>query len=166
VNSAAVREKHGGKLADSVNLRLWLRMLSLTTIVEKRLRRALETHCGTTMPRFDVLAALDRHPEGMRMTALSRELLVSAGNVTGVVRSLAREGMVEIHPVPSDGRAFMVRISPRGKILFDELANAHHQWVDDLLGELDADRRDALYDLLGAVKSSLARQKQLEKVEK
>jgi DNA-binding MarR family transcriptional regulator len=152
----ALREKHGGALADHANVRLWLRMLSLTTVIEKRLRRAFERDFASTLPRFDVMAALDRHPEGMRMSALSRELLVSNGNVTGLVQGLRRDGLVELSSVKDDGRASVVRLTAAGQALFDRMAEAHHRWIDAMLGDLDPGRRETLYALLGRLKGSVA----------
>ncbi|MDB5669333.1 MAG: MarR family transcriptional regulator [Alphaproteobacteria bacterium] len=155
MSGVALRRTPG--LADRGSVRLWLRLLSLTTMIEKRLRRAFEARFPITLPRFDVMAALDRHPEGMRMTALSRELLVSNGNVTGLVRGLKRDGLIDIHRVPSDGRAAMVRLTEAGQALFDDMAEVHRQWIDAMLGDLAVGDRDRLYDLLGALKASLAR---------
>lgn len=153
---APIREKHDGALDDRGNVRLWLRMLTCTTVIEKRLKRRFSDQHGITLPRFDVMAALDRHPEGMTMGQLSAALLVSNGNVTGVVQTLARDRYVSIAPSPSDGRASIVRLTPEGRDCFAGLAEAHHDWIDAMLAGLDGDQRTSLYDLLGALKHSLA----------
>ncbi|MGB3846744.1 MarR family transcriptional regulator [Sphingopyxis sp. YF1] len=153
---APIREKHDGALDDRGNVRLWLRMLTCTTVIEKRLKRRFSDQHGITLPRFDVMAALDRHPEGMTMGQLSAALLVSNGNVTGVVQTLARDRYVSIAPSPSDGRASIVRLTQEGRDCFAGLADAHHDWIDAMLAGLTRDQRTTLYDLLGALKDSLA----------
>ena len=91
----AIREKHDGALADRSSVRLWLRLLSCTMAIEKDVQRRFAAR-GATLARFDVLAALDRHRQGMTMGALSRALLVSNGNVTQLVQKLAKDGLVRI----------------------------------------------------------------------
>lgn len=153
----ALREKHDGSLSDGrANIRLWLRLLSCAMVVEKRLKRRFAEDFGTTLPRFDVLAALDRHPEGMMMGALSRSLLVSNGNVTALVQTLVRDGWVTLAASPTDGRASIVALSTTGAAEFARLAAAHHDWIDRWLGGLDGDERVSLYGLLGKLKDSIA----------
>ena len=152
-----VREKHDGELAGRTSLRLWLRLLSCSTIMEKRIKRRLSDRYEATLPRFDVLAALDRNPDGMTMGALSRALLVSNGNMTGVVQALSRESLVGIEPSPTDRRASIVRLTSKGKDYFGGLAIAHHEWVEDMLAGMGRIDREALYGLLGALKESLAK---------
>lgn len=153
---AAIREKHDGALDDRSNVRLWLRLLTCATVIEKRVKRRFADQYGITLPRFDVMAALDRHPEGMTMGQLSQALLVSNGNVTGVVQTLLRDRYLSIAPSPTDGRASIVRLTPLGRECFTGLAEAHHEWVDMMLAGLTRDQRASLYDLLGALKDSLA----------
>ena len=152
----AIREKHDGALGDRSSVRLWLRLLSCTMAIEKDVQRRLGLE-GATLARFDVLAALDRHREGMNMGALSRALLVSNGNVTQLVQKLARDRLVRIAPSPADRRASIVRLTPRGRADFARLAAAHHDWVDGLLAGMDADARESLYQALGALKRSIAK---------
>lgn len=152
----ALPEKHDGALADLMSVRLWLRLLSCAMIVEKRLRRGFGKRHGTTLPRFDVMAALDRAGEGLRMSDLSRQLLVSNGNVTGVVQSLRADELVELLPVANDRRASLVRLTPAGRAQFAELAASHHQWVDSMLADFGPQERRQLHDLLGRLKASLA----------
>ena len=152
---AAIREKHDGGLDDRANVRLWLRLLSCTMVIEKRVRRRLDAQFATTLPRFDVLAALDRASE-MTMGELSRALLVSKGNVTALVQTLRTEGLVDMTPSPSDGRASIVRLTTKGAIHFAELAEAHHRWIDAMLGGLTPGEREQLFALLGRVKTSIA----------
>lgn len=152
----AIREKHDGDLADRSSIKLWLRLLSCATVIEKRLKRRLADRFDSTLPRFDVLAALDRAPEGLTMGALSSALLVSNGNVTGVVQALVRDGHVAMRASPTDGRASIARLTPRGIAHFTSLADAHHGWVEAMLAGLDRDDRQALYALLGHLKQSIA----------
>jgi DNA-binding MarR family transcriptional regulator len=119
-------------------LRLWLKLLKLTHGVEAELRRRLREGHDTTLPRFDVMAALARHPEGLRMSELSRYLRVSNGNVTGIVDRLTDEGLALRIAVPGDRRAQVARLTPEGIRAFDTLATAHEAWIDELLGALDA----------------------------
>ena len=152
----AIPEKHGGELAGRSSVRLWLRLLSCAMAIEQRVRRGLAADFATTLPRFDVLAALERRPGGMTMGELSRALLVSNGNVTAIVRALAADGFVSTAPVATDRRASRVRLTPLGAERFAAMAAAHHQWVDDLLAGLGAGERDALYAHLGRLKQSIA----------
>jgi DNA-binding MarR family transcriptional regulator len=152
----AIREKHDGALGDRSSVKLWLRLLSCTIAMEKDVQRRFAAH-GATLARFDVLAALDRHRDGMKMGALSRALLVSNGNVTQLVQKLAKDGLVRIAPSPADRRASIVRLTPHGRSEFAGLAAAHHDWIDGLLAGMDAETRESLYQALGALKRSIAK---------
>ena len=152
----AIREKHDGALGDRSSVRLWLRLLSCTMAIEKDVQRKLAAR-GATLARFDILAALDRHPEGKTMGALSRALLVSNGNVTQLVQKLGKDGLVRIAPSPQDRRASIVRLTPSGRADFARLAAAHHDWIDGLLAGMDAGERENLYQALGALKRSIAK---------
>jgi DNA-binding MarR family transcriptional regulator len=153
---APMPEKHGGELAGRSSVRVWLRLLSCTMAIEKRVRRGLAAGFATTLPRFDVLAALERRPEGMTMGELSRALLVSNGNVTAIVRALAAEGLVAAEPVATDRRASRVRLTAAGAARFAAMAAAHHQWVEDLFAGLAPAEREALYTRLGRLRQSIA----------
>jgi DNA-binding MarR family transcriptional regulator len=130
-------------------LRLWLRLLRLTRQVEGELRERLRVDFQTTLPRFDVLAALDRSSDGMMMSELSRMLMVSNGNVTGIVDRLVEEGLVLRSLRDGDRRASVVRLTENGKSRFAELAAAHRRWVDQLLGGLGAEETQLVTGLLG-----------------
>ncbi len=153
---ATLREKHDGALDDRGSVRLWLRLLTCTTVIEKRLKRGFADQYDITLPRFDVMAALDRHPEGMTMSQLSQALLVSNGNVTGVVQVLVRDRYVSLTPSPTDGRSSVARLTQLGRECFAGLAEAHHEWIDAMLAGLSRDERGQLHQLLGALKDSLA----------
>ena len=123
-------------------LRLWLRLLRTTRGIEAELRERLRLQFNTTMPRFDVMAALARKPSGLSMTALSRTLIVSNGNVTGIVDRLVADGLVVRMSSASDRRTTFVRLTRTGEKQFAEMAAVHEGWIGELLGSLDA--RDAV----------------------
>lgn len=154
--AGTIREKHDGALMDHSSIRLWLRLLSCTTVMEKRIKRRLSDQFDATLPRFDVLAALDRHVDGMTMGALSRALLVSNGNVTGVVQALVRESHVLIAPSPNDARVSIVRLTASGQRQFAEMADAHRCWVEAMLAGLSVGQRESLFELLGHLKDSIS----------
>ena len=133
-------------------LRLWLRLLTCTQLVEKRLRSALREQFDTTLPRFDLMAQLERVPEGLRMNELSRRLMVTGGNVTGITDQLVAEGLVERHPVEGDRRAFRVRLTDTGRQSFHAMARAHEGWIVDAFAGLGPDDMATLHRLLGQVK--------------
>ncbi len=152
----AIREKHDGALADRSSVRIWLRLLSCTLAIEKDVQRRFAGQ-GATLARFDVLAALDRQPEGMTMGALSRALLVSNGNATQIVQKLVRDGLVSLRTDPGDRRSSIARLTPAGRTAFDRLAAAHHDWIDALLAGMDGEARETLYHALGDLKRSIAK---------
>lgn len=151
-----IPEKHDGKLGDRSNTRVWLRLLSCTMAIEKELQRRFVER-GTTLPRFDVLAALDRNPDGMTMGALSKVLLVSNGNVTQLTQKLKRDGLIEVTPLPSDRRTQIVRMTEEGAQQFHKLARAHNDWIDQMLAGLDFSQRERMYVALGTMKISIAK---------
>lgn len=141
---------------DHLALRLWLRLLSCTNLVEAPLRTRLrEQFDGTSLPRFDLMAQLERHPQGLKMRELSRRLMVTGGNVTGLTDKLVGEGLVERRDDPLDGRAWTVQLTPEGRRQFKAMARAHEAWVVELLGRLGPQKQAQLYELLGELKSSL-----------
>ena len=130
-------------------LRMWLQMLKATRHVEGALRERFRARYNTTLPRFDVLSALHAHPQGMKMSELSQFLVVSNGNVTGVVDRLVLDGLVERTMVEADRRAFLVRITSKGHDLMDEMAAEHLRWIDGLLADVpEADTARAISIML------------------
>ncbi len=119
-------------------LRAWIKMLRTTQVVEAALRERLRVEFHTTLPRFDVLSALARAEAGLTMTALSRQLLVSNGNVTGIVERLVADKLVVRGDEAGDKRATRVQITSRGRAEFAVIAAAHEGWVATLFGKLDA----------------------------
>ena len=150
-----IREKHDGVLGDRSSVRVWLRLLSCTMAIEKEVQRRFAER-NMTLPRFDVMAAIDRHGE-MKMGELSGSLLVSNGNVTQLVQKLVHDGLVELRKPPADRRSSIVRLTPEGKQQFDKLARAHQDWIDQMVGDLDFTQRERLYVALGVLKMSIAR---------
>ena len=138
----------------SSSVGLWLRLFSCTAAIEKQVQRRFAEQ-GTSLARFDLLAALDRADEGMTMGAISRALLVSNGNVTQLVQKLAKDGLVGIAPSPDDRRASIVRLTPKGRSDFAKLATAHRGWLDTLLAEMDGGARERLYAALGELKHAI-----------
>lgn len=132
-------------------LRLWLRLLKLSRHIEGRLRERLRTEHDSTLPRFDVMSALSRHPDGLKMSALSGVLRVSNGNVTGIVDRLTEEGLAERVPVPGDRRAMRVRLTPAGDTEFTRQAENHADWINEFLGDVSAEEARALTTRLGAL---------------
>ena len=123
-------------------LRVWLKMLKATRAVETELRERMRLTFGTTLPRFDVMAALHRAEEetgsGLRMSELSEALRVSNGNVTGIVDRLVEDGHVRREAVRGDRRSSRVRLTPEGRAAFEEMAEIHEVWVDQLLSPIGA----------------------------
>lgn len=136
-------------------LRLWLKLLKVQTTIEGALRRRLRDEFGTTLPRFDVMSALARHPEGLRMSDISGLLKVSNGNVTGIVDRLVEDGQALRVAVPGDRRAQQVRLTPAGSRAFAEQARAHEAWLSDLIRALDGSAIGALSRQLDAVTHDL-----------
>jgi DNA-binding MarR family transcriptional regulator len=137
---------------DHSALRIWLRLLTCTQLIERRVRSGLREEFGTTLPRFDLMAQLERHPEGLKMNELSRLLMVTGGNVTAIVDQLEKEGLVERLDEPADRRAFCIRLTRAGDKTFAEMARAHEQWVVALLSGLSRRDREELLKLLAKLK--------------
>ncbi len=136
-------------------LKLWLRLLTCTNLITAEIRTRLRERFETTLPRFDLLAQLERHPEGLRMSELSRRMMVTTGNVTGITDQLEAEGLVRRELDPQDRRSFIVRLTPKGQQLFAEMARVHEGWVIELFGGLSAAEKESLYTLLGRLKAHL-----------
>jgi DNA-binding MarR family transcriptional regulator len=145
------------RLADDhhESLRLWLRMLTCTLMIERRVRANLRERFAITLPRFDLMAQLERHPHGLRMGELTRRLMVTGGNVTGLASQLVDEGLIERRSIPGDRRAHAVRLTAKGKRVFDAMAAEHERWMIELFAGLSPAQRPRLFDLLGALKAHL-----------
>jgi DNA-binding MarR family transcriptional regulator len=134
-------------------LRLWLRLLTCTQIVEKQVRGQLRERFDTTLPRFDLMAQLERAPEGLKMNELSRRMMVTGGNVTGITDQLASEGLVDRVDVEGDRRAYRVRLTSKGRKLFHEMAGQHESWIVEAFAGLSTKDIATLHRLLGKVKA-------------
>jgi DNA-binding MarR family transcriptional regulator len=137
------------------SLKLWLRMLSCTTLIETEIRSRLRAEFGITLPRFDLMAQLDRHPEGLRMGELSRRMMVTSANVTGITNLLEQEGQVAREPVPDDGRAYRIKLTAAGRRAFKRMAARHEAWIVELMNGLQEHERTALMALLSTMKRGL-----------
>ena len=132
-------------------LRLWLRMLTCTQLVEQRVRSNLREQFETTLPRFDLMAQLERAPDGLKMNELSRRMMVTGGNVTGITDQLEAENMVQRLPVEGDRRALLIRLTPTGRKAFAEMADAHERWIIEALSGLNQREVQSLHTLLGKI---------------
>ncbi len=142
---------------DHVALKLWLRLLTCSNMIESVLRQKLRTHFGSTLPRFDLMAQLDRHPEKLTMGDLSSLMMVSGGNVTGLVKQLESEGLVKRTPMESDRRAYLVGLTASGRRQFRRMAQEHEKWVADLFSDMDTAQQEAAMATLAHLKRSVKR---------
>ena len=133
-------------------LRLWLRLLTCTQLIETQVRVELRAQFDTTLPRFDLMAQLERSREGMKMNELSRRLMVTGGNITGITDQLVTEDLVERVPVPGDRRAYRIRLTPKGRNQFADMAHQHEGWVVEAFAALSEKEVGTLHRLLGKVK--------------
>ena len=133
-------------------LRVWLRLLTCSQLIERHVRSRLRSRFATTLPRFDLMAQLERHAEGLKMSELSRLLMVTGGNVTAIVDQLEKEGLVERLEEPADRRAFRISLTRAGEKSFAEMARAHEAWVVELLAGMSRRDQDELLKLLAKLK--------------
>ena len=142
---------------DHAKLKLWLRMLSCSTQVEAEIRRRLRARFDTTLARFDYMAQLYRHRDGLKMGDLSRYLMVTGGNVTGLTDDLERDGMVAREGSPTDRRAWIVRLTPKGRRSFEAMAREHEEWILELFAGLNDAAVRLLYGELGKLRVQMVR---------
>ena len=159
-------EQHIGREARAVHddhqaVKLWLRLLSCSTQIEQEIRSRLRKRFATTLPRFDYLAQLERHPQGLRMNALTRYLMVTGGNVTALTDQLVAEGWVQRTPDAQDKRSLIVKLTSEGRAKFLEMAQEHEAWLMDMLNGFDPAQRDQLYDTLGRLRVHLVQRADL-----
>lgn len=138
-----------------LSVRLWLRMLACTNRIENVVRQNLQTKFQTTLPRFDLMAQLERAPQGLRMSELSQRMMVTGGNVTGITDGLEKEGLVVREVDPTDRRAFYVKLSADGQRQFRRMAAEHEQWVIELFEGMSVKRKNQLVELLGDLKQQV-----------
>ena len=141
---------------DHQSLKVWLRLLSCSTQVETVIRKRLRQEAGITLARFDFMAQLHRHPDGLAMSVLSRYLMVTGGNVTGLADELEKEGLVERIMDPNDRRSSRVSLTRKGRRLFDKLAATHESWIVSMFERMGTAEMRQLYELLGRLRIQLA----------
>ncbi len=144
-----------GSEHDHTSLRLWLRLLTCTTMIENCVKKGLRTDFQTTLPRFDLMAQLARYPDGLKMGELSQRMMVSGGNITGITDQLEKEGLVERMTLPADRRVWRVRLTDKGAESFAAMATVHEEWMLDWMSELTSDEQHLLHSMLGKLKLSL-----------
>ncbi|HYP69456.1 MAG TPA: MarR family transcriptional regulator [Variovorax sp.] len=140
---------------DHAALKLWLRMLATTTQIEAEIRKRLREQFDISLARFDYMAQLYRHKDGMKMRALSKYLMVTGGNVTGLTDELQREGLVARESSPTDRRAWIVRLTPKGRRLFETMAQEHEQWILELFSSMDEGAMHQVHAHLGELRVRL-----------
>lgn len=140
---------------DPASLRLWLRLMTCTKQIEDEIRRRLRVNFDISLARFDYMAQLYRYPNGLKMGELSRYLMVTGGNVTGLTDELAREGLVSRESSPTDRRAWLLRLTPKGKTTFEQMAKQHNQWVTELFEGLDHEAVEQIHQHLGQLRVHL-----------
>ena len=138
-----------------LSVRLWLRMLACTNRIENVVRQNLQTKFQTTLPRFDLMAQLERAPQGLRMSELSQRMMVTGGNVTGITDGLEKEGLVVREVDPTDRRAYFVKLSADGQRQFRRMAAEHEQWVIELFEGMSVKHKNQLVELLGDLKQQV-----------
>ena len=137
------------------SLRLWLRLLAATNLVEARVRRLLQEKFATTLPRFDLMAQLERAPQGLKMGELSRRLMVTGGNVTGLTDSLEDEGLVVRESDGADRRALRVKLTREGRRVFRAMATEHERWIAELFAGLSPREARSLAERLHTLKQHI-----------
>ena len=138
-----------------LSVRLWLRLLACSNLIENHLGQQLRQEFDFSLPRFDLLAQLHRFPDGLRMKALSQRLMVTGGSVTGLADQLEREGLLQRQPVEGDRRATLLRLTPVGRQRFEAMAREHEQWVSGLFEHLLPAERQSLHQALGRLREGL-----------
>jgi DNA-binding MarR family transcriptional regulator len=141
---------------DHGDVKLWLRLLACSRQIEQEIRNRLRVNFATSLPRFDYLAQLERHPEGLRMNMLSRYLMVTGGNVTGLTDQLVADGLVTRTADPQDGRSSIIQLTAQGRRQFLVMAAEHERWLIELLSGFDRSHKNNLYELLGRLRVHLA----------
>jgi len=135
-------------------LRLWLRLFTCKEVVESEVRRRLRERFNLTLPRFDLMAQLDRTPKGMTLGELSQRMMVSNGNVTGLVDRLVEQGLIDRQPSRIDRRAQIVRLTAEGRRFFRAMARENGDWIGDMFAELSQNEIETLLRLLAKTKAS------------
>ena len=138
-------------------LRLWLRMLTCSTLIENGVRRRLRDSFDMTLPRFDLMAQLDKTPDGLTLGELSQRMMVSNGNVTSIVEALVGQGLLDRKTSATDRRSHLVSLTADGRRVFRRMAAAHESWIAEIFEGLTAAEEEQLMSLLGKTKISARR---------
>ncbi|MDT3736367.1 MAG: MarR family transcriptional regulator [Denitratisoma sp.] len=156
--TSSQRSDHETRVTDDhhQSLRLWLRMLACTNLIEAFIRSQLRVNFQTTLPRFDLMAQLERNPDGLKMGELSKRMMVTGGNVTGITDQLVAEGLVVREDNPKDRRAYIVKLTKEGRRVFREWADEHEDWIIRLFEGLEEKEKEQLYVLLAQLKQHVA----------
>ena len=140
---------------DHLSVRVWLRLLTCTNLVEGRVTSRLRDDFETTLPRFDFLSQLERNAGGLRMTEISKRMMVTGGNVTRIADQLLAEGLITRSVAPGDRRAAIVKLTAAGRRAFAEMARRHEDWIVEMFAGLTETDRTQLYALLAKLKRHL-----------
>lgn len=151
---------------DTKKLGLWVRLITNSNIIEKEIRNLFRSEFGVTLPRFDLMSALYREPGGLTMGELSRRMLVSNGNVTGIVERLQKEGLVKRWVLPTDRRIYSVGLTPKGRTDFKVMADRHKQWIGDILGGLNDDDLTPMIQIMDRLREVLKDRQENKRVKK
>jgi DNA-binding MarR family transcriptional regulator len=143
----------GGK----IQLRLWLRMLSITKMISQEMRRRLKAQFDRTLPQFDLLAQLYREPDGLRLGELSRRTMVTNGNITGLADRLEADGLIRREALEGDRRVTVAMLTRQGRETFSEMARAHEKWLRELMADVDDETLAEALTQLATVKASASR---------
>jgi DNA-binding MarR family transcriptional regulator len=143
---------------DHMALKVWLRLLACSMQIETEVRKRLRAQFGTTLSRFDYLAQLHRHPEGLRMSALSRYLMVTGGNITGLTDEMEKEGLVARQAIEGDRRSMLLKLTPLGRRTFEQMATVHEGWLVELMSGLSMADHRHLHDSLGRLRMAVQAQ--------
>jgi DNA-binding MarR family transcriptional regulator len=148
---------HSARGGEKTQLRLWLRMLSITKMISQEIRRRLRTEFDATLPQFDLLAQLDREPNGLRLGELSRRTMVTNGNITGLADRLEADGLIRREALDGDRRVTVAKLTRHGRETFAEMARAHDGWLRELMADVDDNTLAEALMRLAAVKASASR---------
>lgn len=149
--------------SDAKKLGLWLRLITNSNIIEKEVRNLFRSEFGVTLPRFDLMSALYRELGGLTMGELSKRLLVSNGNVTGIVERLQKEGLVKRWVLPTDRRIYSVGLTPKGRSEFKIMADRHRQWISQILGGLEDEDLSAMIKMMDGLREVISTHKENQK---
>ncbi len=138
---------------DHAALRLWLKLLSTSQLIENNVRELLRVKFNFTLPRFDLMAQLYRHPEGLSMSSLAELMMVSGGNVTSIVKQLETQGLVKRAAQKNDNRSFIVTLSKNGQAKFEQMLPEHESWIIDIMSSLDNEDLDPMMNKLDKIKA-------------